>query len=262
MNHSKETNIPDDYDYDYEKEFFDDLREQLDYDFDDEFEYVSLSTSGDESVCPICRQFDEKFFLRSEAPKLPLCPNCNCAYMYYRKEDLPKGVVISSKDSFVLPAECVKSFYVHQRALRETSDINKKIELCEDDLKKLAELMVPYLAAKFPAPADLACRDLLPEYYMRLGKWCDAERVIKGCIEAKAYYPHDGAKQLADFKSCYQVAMGALFYISENPGCLQRDIYKKLPYEGTQKDQLKHFMRYSTQIIKEKSGSTYKLYVK
>lgn len=44
--------------------------------YDLEIEYVQLSTSGDENVCPMCAQFEGIFFLGSNAPKLPLCPNC------------------------------------------------------------------------------------------------------------------------------------------------------------------------------------------
>ena len=34
-------------------------------------EYVELSTSGDENVCPMCAQFEGKFFPAKRAPKLP-----------------------------------------------------------------------------------------------------------------------------------------------------------------------------------------------
>lgn len=229
--------------------------------YSDQFKYVSISTACDFQTCLICRQFEGKFFLRSEAPRLPLCPNCSCAYMYYTEYDLPEGAIIRNKNEFVLPAGCVKSVYKNQRLFRETSDIEQKISLCEEDLKNLKELMKPYVSANFPVPRDLNCRDLLPTLYMHLGRWDDAERVIKACIKAKAYYPKDGSEQQKEFESYRKVASEALLYISKNPGCLQRNVYKSLPYEGVQRDQLKNFLRYSNQIIKEKSGSTNKLYL-
>lgn len=225
-------------------------------------EYVRLSTSGDENVCPMCAQFEGKFFLKEEAPKLPLCPVCSCCYEYYFEADLPANTIISSKYDFILPSDCTSQFYKHQQKIYEEDDINKQIRLCEKDMKLLDEFMAPYLLGDFPAPSEIACRDLLPELYMLLGKWDKAKHTIKRCIDAHAYTPDDGSHEL-DYLATYQkVATEALSYISSNPGCLQRKIYKELAFEGDEKECLKHFLRYSLQITKEKSGNTNKLYVK
>lgn len=221
--------------------------------------YVRLSTSDDENVCLMCAQFEGKIFLEEEAPKLPLCPVCSCCYEYYYEADLPANAIISSKNDFIIPAECTSQFYNHQQKIYEENDINKQIRLCEKDLKLLDEFIAPYLLGNFPAPAELACRDLLPELYMLLGKWDKAQRTIKRCIDAHAYTPDDGSHELAYWESYQKVAISALNYITENPGCLQRNIYKKLPYEGIEREQLKHFLRYSKIIQREKSGSTNKL---
>ena len=53
-----------------------------------------------------------------------------------------------------------------------------------------------------------------------------------------------------------------LSYISQNPGCLQRNVYKAMGYEGEERDQLKNFLRDSKQIEKEKYNNTNKLFVK
>lgn len=225
-------------------------------------EYVRLSTSGDENVCPMCAQFEGKVFLKTDAPKLPLCPSCACSYEYYFKDDLSPDVVISKKNDFFLPAECTSLFYKHQQTIQEETDIDKIIRLCEKDLKMLKEFMSPYISANFCAPADLICRDLLPEIYMQLGKWDKAENTIKLCIDAQAYYPEDGLKELADFESYRKVAIETLSYISSNPGCLQRNIYKTMGYEGKEKEQLKHFLRKSTQIEKLKYNNTNQLFCK
>ncbi len=224
-------------------------------------EYVKLSTSGDENVCPMCAQFESKIFLATDAPQLPICPSCACAYEYYLKEDLPSDAVISDKNDFVLPAECAPTIYQEQQQAYETDDIKKCIRICQRQLRQLDEFMAPYLSAKFPAPAELTCRDLLPELYMRLSEWNKAEKTIKSCSSANAYYPDDGSDQLADFKSYRKVAETALSYISDNPGCLQRNIYKALPYEGDEREHLKYFLRTSLQITKEKLGNTNKLYI-
>ena len=171
------------------------------HNYSSNIEYVELSTSGDENICPMCAQFEGKIFLSSDVPKLPLCPSCSCAYIYYDKDDLPFNAEISKKDDFVLPAKCTSLFYKHQQSLYTETDIDKKIRICESDLKKLPEFMAPYLSAGFPAPAELACRDLLPDLYMQLGKWDKAEKVINTCIAAKAYFPDNGLYELTNLAS-------------------------------------------------------------
>lgn len=237
------------------------IEEQFGIDLDLE-EYVCLSTSGDENVCPMCAQFDGKFFLKKNAPKLPLCPSCSCAYMYYDKQTLPSGCVISNKEDFILPAECTSLFYKHQQTLYDETDTAKIIRICERDLRKLPEFMAPYLSAKFPAPPELACRDLLPELYMQLGEWSKAESAIKRCIDSKAYFPDDGTSKLAYLTSYQKIATNTLSYIKQNPGCLQRNIYKKMGYEGAEKELLKDFLRYSKLINKVKYNNTNQLFCK
>ena len=225
--------------------------------YDLKTEYVRLSTSGDENVCAMCTQFEGKFFLADDAPELPLCPSCACAYeYYYSKEDLPFGAIISNKDDFVLPAGCTPMFYKKQQQIYEVEDMEKCIRLCESQMKKLHEFMEPYVSAGFPAPNELACRDLLPNLYMQLGKWKKAENTIKKCIAANAYCPRDGSDELASLETYQKVATETLSYISQNPGCLQRNIYKAMGYEGNKKEHLKYFLRNSSQIEKVKHSST------
>ena len=155
-------------------------------------EYVGISTSGDENVCPMCSQFEGKIFAATDAPKLPLCPSCSCAYMHYFKEDLPPDAKISSASDFVLPADCAPMIYKVQQRIYNENDMDKCIRLCRRQLKSLNKFMQPYISsAGFPSPDELACRDLLPDLYMQLGKWEDAKNTIQACIEAKAYYPEN-----------------------------------------------------------------------
>ena len=223
-------------------------------------EYVKIPTSGDENACPMCAQFEGKIFPSTDAPKLPLCPSCSCAYEHYLQDDLPPDAVISSKSDFVLPAECTMLFYKNQQKIREETDINKLIRLCENQLKKLHEFMAPYISAAFEAPVELACRDLLPDLYMRIGKWEKAEKTIKICISEKAFTAEEGSTALAYFESYRRVATETLNYISQNPGCLQRNIYKKMGYEGEEKETLKDFISHSKLIKKVKSNNTNQLF--
>ena len=190
------------------------IREQTGIDFGTE-EYVCISTAGDENVCPMCAQFEGKFFLKKDAPTLPLCPSCSCDYMYYDKQDLPSSAVISSKEDFIFPAKCASLFYKHQQDVYNEKDTEKIIRICERDLKKLPELMAPYFSAGFPAPAELVCRDFLPDLYMQLGEWNKAEKVIKKCIETNAYSPNDGSTELDYLMSYRKVASETLSYIQQ-----------------------------------------------
>ena len=231
------------------------------YQYDLNTEYVCLSTSGDENVCPMCAQFEGKFFPIQDAPKLPLCPSCACAYKHYLKKDLPLNTEICSKDDFALPAKCTSIFYKHQQNLYNETDIDKQIRLCERDIKKLPEFMAPYISAGFPAPPELICRDLLPELYMQLGEWKKAEKAIKKCIDSQAYSPDDGTEELANLASYQKIATQALLFIKEHPGCLQRNIYKAVPCEGEEREQFKDFLKNSKQIKKIKHGNTNELYL-
>ncbi len=237
------------------------IREQTGIDFGTE-EYVCISTAGDENVCPMCAQFEGKFFLKKDAPTLPLCPSCSCDYMYYDKQDLPSSAVISSKEDFIFPAKCASLFYKHQQDVYNEKDTEKIIRICERDLKKLPELMAPYFSAGFPAPAELVCRDFLPDLYMQLGEWNKAEKVIKKCIETNAYSPNDRSAELDYLMSYRKVASETLSYIQQNPGCLQRNIYKAMGYKDDEKELLKYFLRSSRQIKKVKYNNTNQLYYK
>lgn len=222
--------------------------------------YVRISTSLDSDVCPICAQFEGKIFPINAAPELPLCPTCRCCYDYYFEGYLPKNAQISRVVDFILPAKCTPKLYENHHAIYEEKNIKKRIQLCEDGLKLLPEFMIPYLQAGFPAPEDLACRDFAAELYMRLGDWNNALRVIQICMAANAYYPESGETELIHLKQYSETATNALAYITEHQGILQRDIYKKL-CPPLDREELKHFVRYSLQIRKEPYKNTNALYV-
>lgn len=141
----------------------------------------------------------------------------------------------------------------------EETDIHKRLLLCEAGLKLLPQFMEPYLRAGFPAPEDLACRDNAPELYMRLGDWDNALRVIRFCIDTNSYYPKSGEEELLYLRQYSETATAALAFLADNPGTLQRDIYRKL-CPPVNRDMLKHFTRYSLQIKKEPYKNTNRLF--
>lgn len=50
--------------------------------------HVKISTAFDGSVCEICRQYEGKIYPINQAPALPLCPACRCAYEYLFPGDI------------------------------------------------------------------------------------------------------------------------------------------------------------------------------
>jgi len=229
--------------------------------YDINVKFVQLSASGSERTCPMCAQFDGKILQEDRAPKLPLCPSCSCTYIYFfSRNELPPEAVISNIDDFVLPSKHTELFYSTQRKAYAEDDADERIRICERQMRKLSEFMEPYISADFPAPDELACRDLLPDLYMQTGRWEKAEKTITACIEAGAYYPDDGSEDLARLKSHKKVAEETLSYIFHHPGVLQRNIYKAMGYEGDEREILKDFLRTSRQLNKVKHNNTYQLF--
>jgi len=223
--------------------------------------FVRISTALDSDVCPMCTQFEGKFFPIDAAPELPLCPTCRCTYDYFFDENFPPKAIISRKEDFTLPAKCTSKLYENQQAIWEEKDVHKKLQLCETGLKFLPEFMAPYLRAGFPAPEDLACRDIALDLYLCLGDWNNALRVIQFCMSANAYYPETGEENLSYLRRYSEVATAAAAYIAEHPGTLQRDIYKKL-CPPLDREILKEFTRKSLQIRKVPYKNTNQLFTK
>lgn len=141
------------------------------------------------------------------------------------------------------------------------NSIKDRLDACEKSFPMLKEFCRMELKDCGEVPPVINCRDYGVKLYLRLGDWENAERVINLCISAKAYTKKEGKEELEDLHSYRKVAEIALSYITEHPGCLQKDIYKALGLDGDDKEQLKHFLRSSLQIRKEKYNSTNKLFV-
>ena len=108
----------------------------------------------------------------------------------------------------------------------------------------------------------------MPYLYMRLGKFDESKRVIMACISAKAYDCSGwtnpkatiGREYLRGLKRIKDASSAVLQYVSDNPGVLQRNIYKTFKDSSVTHDDLYWVLRYSYQVKKEKAGNTYKLY--
>ncbi len=92
--------------------------------------------------------------------------------------------------------------------------------------------------------------------------WEKAERALNICIESNAFYPNKGTRSLSDLKRARKASEKALEYIRNNPGVLQKNIYKELKPLKLDDYYLKHFIKCSQQIRKVPEGGTYKLYAK
>lgn len=166
---------------------------------------------------------------------------------------------IDVSESNLLEVFFIAGFYELSQMIEGEKDIRRKIKLCHEQLAILPGFVESWLSGDSELPPIIMCRDVGPELYMRLGMWEDASRFIHACIDANAYYPNRGEEQLEHLALFKEAADTALNFIDENPGFLQKDIYKALP--NLDKECLKHFLRCSLTIRKEPCGKTNRLYV-
>lgn len=162
-----------------------------------------------------------------------------------------------------MPDDFITEFYRLSEIIGSgKNSIKDRLDACEKSFPMLEEFCRWFLLEDDELPALINCRYYGVELYLRLGDWENAERVINLCINAKSYNSKDDEEYVLDmFHSYRKAAETALPYIAEHPGCLQKDMYKALGLEGNDKEQLKHFLRSSLQIRKEKYNSTNKLFI-
>ena len=222
-----------------------------------EYPYVSISTSGDERVCRMCKQFEGKLFRASEAPKLPLHPLCACDYMFH---ETPGRKKIRNPADFVMPAECTSAFCANSDEIMREKDIRRRLPLCEEGLLMLKDFLAPYRSARWNPPEILPCVEWSIHDYMALGEWEKASQATRTCVEAGAFKAKDGESQTLFIQKVSDASSLALEYLSRNPGTLQRNMYKKL-CPPCDREALKWFLANSAQIRKEKADKTNRLYV-
>ncbi len=166
-----------------------------------------------------------------------------------------------SYDYHVGPDEFISKFYELSSLIDLSKNIEAKIQACEESYPLLKEFCRFCLEEDGELPPVINCRDVGLEMYMRLGKWDDVERVIRICSEANAYYPDNNNEILSYYNDYKRIANLALSYIKDNPGYPQNKMYDALHVTEEDREVLKHFLRCSLQIKKEKSGRTNKLYL-
>ena len=168
-----------------------------------------------------------------------------------------EGSVIASS----LPSPETDSFYALSERIAALKEPEEILAACEKSYELLPGFVSACLKEDGDLPPLIRCRDVGPWLYMKLGRWDEAEAALSRCAAANAFYPADGSEERDFFLRFKRVACAALDYIRDNPGCLQKNVYKALPFEGEDREALKSFLRNSLQIRKEKAGKTNALYL-
>ena len=163
-------------------------------------------------------------------------------------------------------------FYSIQNFSNAHGDEKKILEL-EKSLQTLESFVYYSFKNDKELPPYVPCRDVLPELYMRCGDWNKAEQVIRLCMSIRAYgytdyskskrgiwFSATGEDELSTLQKRSDVSVAVLQYLSENPGTLQRNVYKIPELSYCDHDALVWFCRYSHQIRKEKESNTNRLY--
>jgi len=161
---------------------------------------------------------------------------------------------------YITPPKYILAYFELSEKILAEKDVFKRIEYCNQQFVYLPAFVKSELDSCGSLPPLIACRDWAPKLYMRLGRWADAERAIQNAIRANAYYPDHGEKELAYLYNYRKVANITLEFLKENPGYLQKDIYKALNDQIEDISLLKNFTRWSMQIKKEPYKRTNKLY--
>ena len=124
----------------------------------------------------------------------------------------------------------------------------------------LAEFLKPYTSAGWKIPEMLPCVYWAMHDYLAIGNWNDAKRVIQICADAGVYSKSEEEDTLLWLQKVSEVSYEAIKYLTDNPGTLQRNIYRKL-CPPCDRDALKWFLAESMLIRKEKIDKTNKLFV-
>lgn len=165
-----------------------------------------------------------------------------------------------------LPDELYSIQYSFQDCLSDVDSAHgssAKLALCE----KAIPLLPDYVLADLEQDGDLfqipCICDLMIEMYLRIGKWEKAKEYARyfHSINVYLFEPNIYAELLSHIETYQYAAELALDFITNNPGFLQKDMYKALAGK-VDHDALQHFLRCSEQIERVKSGSTNKLYIK
>lgn len=151
-------------------------------------------------------------------------------------------------------------FFALADKIQQSHSIQERLSLCEQAAQLLPGFVSACIEQDGELPPSIICRDYAPIWYMRTGNWEAAANYINYCISCNAYFPEDGTAELQYLDLYRHTAETALAYITQNPGCLQNQLYKNLG-NAVDKECLMRFTRYSYLISKVPYKKTNKLYV-
>lgn len=195
----------------------------------------------------------------------------NLNYLESLSSNIRRHILLSDRPVYMNPDgeiylwEIYESFFDDWHKIldkfKESKDVNEKIALSEESLLLLPDF-VKYSLETYDQLTYMPCKDFLPRAYMRFAKWEQAERVIRACIRADAYYPETGESDLQYLYQYENISQQAIDYIHNHPGCLQRNMYRTLNVDDASKKMLMDFLKYSYILEKKRIGNTNALYLK
>lgn len=173
-------------------------------------------------------------------------------------EDLrPKSIISrvgNSNDYF---------FYIWSDKIRYGSDIYAKIEACEESYKLLPQFVKDSLKDYKELPPTIYCRDRGPTLYAMTGQWDKAIDSVQFCISVHAYQTKEKESEaLSNILQMCDIGKRIVSYVSDHPGCLQKDIYKTVEISPEEKNSAKYFLRYNVVLRKEPYNKTNRLFLK
>lgn len=162
---------------------------------------------------------------------------------------------------FFKPKPPKRGYWTLIRLIQEAHGDEERLALCEEALPLLPGFVSDYLKTDNELPPVVPPRDMLPEMYMRFGEWGKARETVDFCLSVGAYQHGEHSEIKKDIFNRQAATEGLLKFLRENPGFLQKDIYKTPVLAALDHDALVWACRSFHLIRKEKSGKTNKLYI-
>ena len=154
-------------------------------------------------------------------------------------------------------------FYALSEKIRSGNDVYAKIEACEESYNLLPQFIKDWKKDCKDLPPTIYCRDRGPTLYAMTGQWDKAIESVQTCIAARAYQTKkDGTEALSRITQMCNIGKRVISYVSDHPGCLQKDIYKAVEISPDEKDSAKYFLRYNVILRKEPYNKTNRLFLK
>lgn len=162
-------------------------------------------------------------------------------------------IIINSYNSFS------SYFSLIERGNLAKSD-NERISYLEQALDVLPEFISESIKMDGELPPSVPPRDSLPELYMRYGSWERARKTVDFCYSVGALDKESYADIINLIEIRKSAANGLLEFLTNNPGFLQKNVYKNPVLSFYDHNALVWVCRSFKLIRKEKCGNTNKLY--